>query len=78
VTLRSRLPAERVAPAVAALWLVLFGVIDATTGVIVISLFIIAPLIAAAVVDERRTAVFAGAAVALASGPDGGTASPGI
>ncbi len=56
--------------AAAALWLVLFGVIDATAGVIVISLFSVAPLIAAAVVDERRTAVVAGATmvVAIAAG----------
>ena len=54
--------------AAAALWLVLFGVLHATTGVMVLSLFSIAPLIAATVADERRTAVFAGAAVALAIG----------
>ena len=54
--------------AVAALWLVLFGVLHATTDVMVLSLFSIAPLIAATVADERRTAVFAGAAVALAIG----------
>lgn len=54
--------------AAAAVWLVLFGVLDATTGVIVISLFGVAPLIVAAVADERRTAVFAAAAVALAVG----------
>jgi sigma-B regulation protein RsbU (phosphoserine phosphatase) len=54
--------------AAAAFWLVLFGVLDATAGVIVIGLFSVAPLIAAAVVDECRTAVVAGAAVALAIG----------
>jgi hypothetical protein len=52
--------------AAAALWLVLFGVLDATAGVIVISLFSVAPLIAATVVDERRTAVFSAATIALA------------
>ena len=39
VTARSRLSAERVAVAVAALCLVLFGVIHATTDVMVVSLF---------------------------------------
>jgi hypothetical protein len=52
----------------AALWLVAFGILDATTGVIVLWLFSLAPPIAATVVDERRTAVFAAAAVALAFG----------
>jgi len=51
-----------------ALCLVLFGVVHATTDVLVLSLFSIAPLIAATVADERRTAVFAGATVALAIG----------
>ena len=51
--------------AVAALWLVLFGVLHATTGVMVFSLFSLAPLIVATAADARRTAVFAGAAVAL-------------
>ena len=51
--------------AVAVLWLLVSGVLDATSGVIVISLFIVAPLIAATAADERRTALFAGAAVAL-------------
>ena len=50
----------------AAGWLVLFGVLEATAGVIVISLFSVAPLIVAAVADERRTAEVAGATVALA------------
>ena len=68
VTARSRLSAEHVAAAVAALCLVLFGVIHATTDVMVFSLFSIAPLVAATVADERRTAAFAGAAVALAIG----------
>ena len=51
-----------------ALCLVPFGVVHATTDVLVLSLFSIAPLIAATVADERRTAVFAGATVALAIG----------
>ena len=68
VTVRSRLSAEHVAMAVAALCLVLFGVIHATTDVMVVSLFSIAPLVAATVADERRTALFAGAAAALAIG----------
>jgi sigma-B regulation protein RsbU (phosphoserine phosphatase) len=66
VTARSRPPAGHVAMAVAAVWLVAFGVLDATAGVIVISLFGVAPLIVATVADERRTAVFATATVALA------------
>jgi phosphoserine phosphatase RsbU/P len=52
--------------AVAAVWLVGFGVLHATTGVTVVSLFSLAPLIVATVADERRTAVFAAVAVALA------------
>ena len=68
MTARSRPPAGHAATAVAALCLVLFGVVHATTHMIVLSLFSIAPLVAATVVDERRTAVFAGAAVALAIG----------
>jgi drug/metabolite transporter superfamily protein YnfA len=51
---------------VAALWLVLFGVLDAIPGLIVISLFGAAPLIVATAADERRTAIFAGATVMLA------------
>ena len=54
--------------AAAALWLVLFGVLYALTRMTVYSLFGIAPLIVATVADERRTAIFAGAAVALAVG----------
>ena len=76
-TARSRLSAEHVATAVAALCLVLFSVVHATTDVMVVSLFGIAPLVAATVADERCTAVFAGAAVALAIGAgwwDGATA----
>jgi len=54
--------------AVAALRLLLFGVLDVTSDVIVISLFIVAPLIVATAADERRTAVFAGLTVALTIG----------
>ncbi len=54
--------------AAAALWLVLFGVLHVLTRMTVLSLSGIAPLIVATVADERRTAVFAGAAVALAMG----------
>ena len=68
MTARSRPSAGHAATAVAALCLVLFGVVHATTHMIVLSLFSIAPLVAATVADERRTAVFAGAAVALAIG----------
>ena len=68
VTERSRPSAEYVAMAVAALCLGLFGVIHATTDVMVLSLLSVAPLVAATVADERRTAVFAGTAVALAIG----------
>ena len=68
VTARSRPSAEYVATAVAALCLVLFGVVHATTDVMVVSLFSIAPLVAATVADERRTAIFGGAAVTLAIG----------
>src|SRR6478735_3405780 len=60
--------AERVAMAAAALWLVLCSVLHATTGVTVPPVFSLAPLIVATVADERRTAVFAGAAVALGLG----------
>ena len=54
--------------AAAALWLVLCGVLHVTTSVIVPPLFSLAPLIAATVANERRTAVFAGTAVALGIG----------
>ena len=64
----ARPSAEHVAMAVAALWLLLFGMLDATSGVIVISLFIVAPLIVATAADERRTAIFAGITVALTTG----------
>jgi phosphoserine phosphatase RsbU/P len=54
--------------AAAALWLVLVCVLHVLIRMTVISLFAIAPLIVATVADERRTATFAGAAVALAVG----------
>ena len=68
VRARRRPPARHVAMAAAVLWLVLFGVLYVRTRMTVLSLFGIAPLIAAAVADERRTAIFAGAATALAVG----------
>jgi sigma-B regulation protein RsbU (phosphoserine phosphatase) len=51
--------------AAAALWLVLFGVLGATSGLIVMPLIIVAPLIVATAADGRRTAIFAGAAAVL-------------
>src|SRR5256714_6520097 len=66
--MRCRPPAANAAMIVAALWLILSGLLDALTGLIALSLFSIAPLIAATVADERRTAVFGAAAVALAIG----------
>ena len=68
---RSRPSAEHVATAVMILCLVVFVVVHATTNMMVVSLFSLAPLVAATVADERRTAVFAGAAVALAIGAGG-------
>ena len=68
VTARSRPSAGHVALAAAAGWLILSGLLDAMTGLTALSLFSIAPLIAATVADERRTAVFGAAAVALAIG----------
>ena len=62
----SRPSPGHVAMVVATLWLVLFGVLDAIPGLIVISLFGAAPLIVATAADERRTAIFAGATVMLA------------
>jgi phosphoserine phosphatase RsbU/P len=50
----------------AALWLVVFAVIDAMPALSMISLFAVAPLIVATAADERVTAIFSGAAVALA------------
>ena len=65
VKTRSRPPAEHAAMAVAILWLLLPCVLAAMSGLIVISLFIVAPLIAATAADERRTAIIAGATVVL-------------
>jgi hypothetical protein len=49
------------------LWLLLSGVLDTASGGVVISLFTVAPLIAATAADERRTALVAGATVVLAT-----------
>jgi phosphoserine phosphatase RsbU/P len=65
VKARSRPPAGHVAMAMAALWLLLPCVLAAMSGLIVISLFIVAPLIVATAADERRTAIIAGATVVL-------------
>jgi phosphoserine phosphatase RsbU/P len=54
--------------AAAAIWLVLFGVLHLLTRMTEYSLFGIAPLIVATAADERRTAIFAGGAVALSAG----------
>ena len=54
--------------ATAALWLVVFGVLHVVTRMTVFSMAGIAPLIVATVADERRTAIFAGAALALIVG----------
>jgi phosphoserine phosphatase RsbU/P len=66
VKLRSRSSPEHVAMAVAAVWLVVCGVVDVQPNLLLISLFSVAPLIVATVADERRVAIFAGAAAALA------------
>jgi phosphoserine phosphatase RsbU/P len=65
---RSRPAAQHVAMAMAAVWLAGFGVLYVMTGITVFSLFSVAPLIVATVADERRTAIFAGAAVVLTVG----------
>jgi hypothetical protein len=52
--------------AAAAVWLVVLGVLDVEPNLILISLFSVAPLIVATVANERRVAIFAGAAAALA------------
>jgi len=65
VRARSRPSAEHVAMAVGAVWLAGFVVLYLATGITVISLLSVAPLIVATVADERRTAIFAGTAVAL-------------
>ena len=65
VKTRLRPPGEHAAIVVAVLWLLLPCVLAATSGLIVISLFIVAPLIAATAADERRTAIIAGVTVVL-------------
>ena len=60
--------AGHMAMAAATWWLLLFGLLSAVTGLVVRSLLSVAPLIVATVADERRTSVFAGAAVAVAIG----------
>jgi hypothetical protein len=62
---KTRPAAKHAAMAVAILWLLLPCVLAATSGLIVISLFIVAPLIVATAADERRTAIIAGATVVL-------------
>ena len=54
--------------AAAAVWLAGCWVLHMMTGITVFSLFSVAPLIVATVADERHTAIFAGAAMALAIG----------
>jgi sigma-B regulation protein RsbU (phosphoserine phosphatase) len=66
VKTRPRLPAGHAAMVAAVLWLVLCGALLVVTGVVVPSLFGVAPLIVATVAGERRTVVIAGAAAALA------------
>ena len=66
--MRLRPSAGHAAMAAAALWLLFFGPLDVMTGLRVSALFSVAPLIVATVADERRTAIFAGAAVALTIG----------
>ena len=76
--MRARPPAANAAMIVAALWLLLCGVLHAMTGIIVPPLFSVAPLIVATVADDRRTAIVAGAAAALAVGLCGGTVCSGM
>src|SRR6266481_2568443 len=60
-----RTPARHAAMAAAILWLLVFDALDAASGGIIISLVIVAPLIAATAADERPTALVAGATVML-------------
>jgi hypothetical protein len=71
----SRPAAQDVARAAAAVWLAGCVVLHVMTGITVFSLFSVAPLIVATVADERRTAIFAGAAVVLTVGSGGGGAT---
>ena len=64
--MRSRPTAGHAAAAAAAAWLLLCSALHVMTGMIVPALFSVAPLIVATVAGERRTAIFAGTAVALA------------
>ena len=75
---RPRPPAGHVAMAAAALWLVLSGVLDATSALTVIPLFIAAPLIVATAADERRTAIVAGATVVLRAPAELTSGIPGV
>ena len=65
VRTRPRPPAGHVAMAAAVVWLLVSGVPGTTSGGLVTCLVIVAPLIAATAADARRTALVAGAAVAL-------------
>jgi phosphoserine phosphatase RsbU/P len=66
VKTRSRPPAGHVAMAVAVLCLLVPCALAASSGLLVISLFIVAPVIVATAADERRTVIFAGVTVVLA------------
>ena len=65
VRTRPRPPAGHVAMAAAVVWLLVSGVPGTTSGGLVTWLVIVAPLIAATAADARRTAIVAGAALAL-------------
>jgi len=65
VRARWRPSAEHAATAAAVVWLAGVGLLHVLMGITVPSLFSVAPLIVATVAGERRTAVFAGVAVAL-------------
>ena len=58
-------PARHVAMAAAALWLLVPCALAVTSSPVVLSLVVIAPLIAATAADERRTAIVAVATVSL-------------
>jgi phosphoserine phosphatase RsbU/P len=65
VRARWRPSAEQIAIGTAALWLAVCAAIDTVPMLSTIALFAVAPLIVATAADERRTAIFSGAAVAL-------------